>query len=348
MARKKASGSDTTAQSSADSLARRPLIFLSHDSRDAALAEAFENLLIDASGGVLKAFRSSDRKGSSGIEFGAEWYATIMSRLNDATDVVALLTPNSIGRPWILYEVGVARGKLSVPAFGVTFGVSLDKVSGPFAQFQNSSDDEDSLTKLVLQLIKRNPDATPREEAVRRQVAAFRERVPPPASPPSTDGAPPPADVSNVVKLFEEVKVMFRELPDAVARRLPKSASPRDAGDEDDWFQRAHTIVRDLRSAGSAERAFLWDQFHSELRKRDGEVDGAFQIWRALQKNSDEELRKGVEIFRLDADRRRRGVDSALRHLLDDALDVVNLWSPPQADADTRAKSRKSKRNQPA
>src|SRR6185437_16745538 len=86
----------------------RPLIFISHDHRDAQLAEAFGNLLGDASGGFLKSFRSPDRKGGAGIEFGAEWYGEIMSKINDATDVVALLTPRSIDRPWILYEAGVA------------------------------------------------------------------------------------------------------------------------------------------------------------------------------------------------------------------------------------------------
>src|SRR5690349_16075614 len=103
----------------------RSLIFISHDSRDSALAEAFANLLSDASGGVLKTFRSSDRKGFSGIAFGAEWYATVMARLAEATDVVALITKNSVNRPWILYEVGVARGRSDVPAFGVVFGLSL-------------------------------------------------------------------------------------------------------------------------------------------------------------------------------------------------------------------------------
>ncbi|MGH8538698.1 MAG: hypothetical protein ACREXM_20220 [Gammaproteobacteria bacterium] len=50
-----------------------PLVFISHDSRDADLAEAFGNLLTDASGGILKSFRSSDRKGTAGIEYGQEW-----------------------------------------------------------------------------------------------------------------------------------------------------------------------------------------------------------------------------------------------------------------------------------
>ena len=89
----------------------KALVFISHDTGDADLAEAFANLLQDVSGGTLKSFRPSDKKGSSGIEFGTEWYKAIMSQLSDATDVVALLTPRSLHRPWILYEAGVAKGK---------------------------------------------------------------------------------------------------------------------------------------------------------------------------------------------------------------------------------------------
>jgi hypothetical protein len=36
-----------------------PLIFISHDTRDAELAEAFSNLLKSVSAGVLKSFRTS-------------------------------------------------------------------------------------------------------------------------------------------------------------------------------------------------------------------------------------------------------------------------------------------------
>lgn len=209
----------------------RPLVFISHDTRDADIAEAFADLLQDASGGVLHSFRSSDRKGTSGIEFGAEWYVAIMERLKDATDVVALLTEQSLGRPWLLYEAGVAKGRLDTVVFGLAVGVPLDRASiGPFAQFQNSSDDEDSLTKLVLQLIRRNPDANPREEAVRRQVVAFRasteellrKRPKQGAAGESSDLSP-----AAVAKLFEEIKVMFRQLPDqlehSIERRLATS-----------------------------------------------------------------------------------------------------------------------------
>lgn len=211
----------------------RALVFVSHDSRDADIAEAFANLLSDVSAGTLKSFRSSDKKGNSGIEFGAEWYTSIMSQLDEATDVVALLTARSIDRPWILYEAGVAKGKLGTTVLGLALGVPLEKVStGPFGQFQNCGDDEDSLTRLVMQLLQRNPDASPREEAVRMQVKLFIQslstvlaKAPKKAS---TDSG---AEDQNVAKLFEEVKAMVRELPERVdskflqiSRRTPDKA----------------------------------------------------------------------------------------------------------------------------
>lgn len=196
----------------------KALVFISHDSRDADIAEAFANLLSDVSGGTLKSFRSSDKKGNTGIEFGAEWYTSIMSQLGDATDVVALLTARSIDRPWILYEAGVARGKLDTTVLGLALGVPLEKIStGPFGQFQNCGDDEDSLTKLVMQLLQRNPDAAPREEAVRMQVRLFIQSLTTIlATKPKKASSENASEEQNVAKLFEEVKAMVRELPQKI------------------------------------------------------------------------------------------------------------------------------------
>ena len=60
----------------------RGLVFVSHDSRDADLAEAFSNLLTDVNAGILKSFCASDKKGASGIPFGTEWYKEIMDQLD--------------------------------------------------------------------------------------------------------------------------------------------------------------------------------------------------------------------------------------------------------------------------
>lgn len=214
----------TTTQEVDATLPVRPkaLVFVSHDSRDSDIAEAFANLLSDVSAGTLKSFRSSDKKGSTGIEFGAQWYTSIMSQLGDATDVVALLTARSVDRPWILYEAGVAKGKLEKTVLGLALGVPLAKVStGPFGQFQNCGDDEDSLTKLVMQLLQRNPDAAPREEAVRMQVRLFIESLTKIlATKPKEAPADGGGEEQNVAKLFEEIKAMVRELPDRVDDRV--------------------------------------------------------------------------------------------------------------------------------
>ena len=86
------------------------LVFISHDTRDAEIAEAFSILLKKVSAGVLKTFRSSDKKENQGIEYGVEWYPEIIKNIQNATDVVCLLTPNSVDRPWILLRQEWRRG----------------------------------------------------------------------------------------------------------------------------------------------------------------------------------------------------------------------------------------------
>jgi hypothetical protein len=66
-----------------------PLIFISHDTRDAGFAEALSKLLSSVSAGMLKTFRSSDRKGGQGFEYGVEWYPELMKQLGNACDVVS-------------------------------------------------------------------------------------------------------------------------------------------------------------------------------------------------------------------------------------------------------------------
>jgi hypothetical protein len=154
------------------------LVFISHDSRDAELAASFSRLLHRVSAGMLKSFYSSDKTGKQGIEFGSEWYQSLMEKLCSASDVVCLLTERSLGRPWILYEAGVAKGKLDVPIIGIALGIPLSKAStGPFQQFQNCGDDIESLNKLVLQLARRIPGLKPDLGIVKTQVKAFKNEV---------------------------------------------------------------------------------------------------------------------------------------------------------------------------
>ncbi|MEC3887417.1 TIR domain-containing protein [Xanthomonas campestris] len=211
-----------------------PLVFISHDTRDAELAEAFSNLLKSVSAGVLKSFRTSDRRGNQGIEYGIEWYPEIIKNIQLASDVVCLLTERSVNRPWILFEAGMAKGKLDTPILGVALGIELKLAStGPFAQFQNCGDDDESLTKLVFQLVNRIPGSEPDKDTIRFQVSKFKSSVKGVLDSLTTQAVSTSStkrkqdDIENSsVKLFEEIKIMFQDLPSRI-ERVGVSRDPR-------------------------------------------------------------------------------------------------------------------------
>jgi hypothetical protein len=210
-----------------------PLIFISHDSRDAEIAEAFSKLLRAVSAGMLKSFRSSDKKGTEGIEFGDEWFKRLMEKIDAASDVVCLLTKRSLDRPWILFEAGVAKGKFgsSVQATvqGVALGIPLKRVSesGPFYLFQNNDGSEDGLVKLVLQLCRRIPNSEPDEGIVRTQVTEFRKAVVNFLE--KIETAQPAQEEGEIAgaKVVEEMKIMVRELSSRMDAGIERSSRSR-------------------------------------------------------------------------------------------------------------------------
>lgn len=200
-----------------------PLVFISHDTRDAELAEEFATLLKSASAGGLKSFRSSDKKGGQGIEYGLEWYPAIMEKIDEASEVVCLLTKRSVERPWILYEAGVAKGKLDKKVIGIALGIHANVAfTGPFAQFQNNDGSADSIKKLVLDLVCKVPGLDPDPNVVGQLVDAFHKKAAEIIE--KTDKTPvkseKPTNEDIVAKLFEEVKMMFESLPSRIENRI--------------------------------------------------------------------------------------------------------------------------------
>jgi len=205
-----------------------PLVFISHDSRDAELAKAFSKLIRSVSAGMIKTFRSSDKKGTEGIDFGEEWYKRLMDQLQITSDVVCLFTERSIDRPWILFEAGVARGKLDTPVIGLALGVPLSRVaSGPFYQFMNMDDSEEDLTKLIAQLARRVPTLEIDGDVVKNQVALFKASESAALDKLKVGSGKAKAKEENedsvVARLAEEIK----SLPARVAERLSDVDSVR-------------------------------------------------------------------------------------------------------------------------
>ena len=196
-----------------------PLVFISHDTRDADLAEEFSKLLKSASSGALKSFISTDKKGTQGIEYGLDWYPAIMDKIDEATDVVCLLTQHSVDRPWILYEAGVAKGKLGKKVIGVAIGIHHSVAfTGPFAQFQNNDGSVNAVSKLVLDLVRKVPSLDPDPQDVERLVQLFHTKATDIVSKRQNPTDTPAQETNEnlVPKLFEEIKIMFEKLPSRI------------------------------------------------------------------------------------------------------------------------------------
>jgi hypothetical protein len=285
-----------------------PLVFISHDSRDADLAEAFGKLLKSVSAGMLKSFRSSDKKGTEGIEFGDEWYKTLMSKLDAASDVVCMLTDRSLDRPWILYEAGVAKGKLGIPVHGLALGAPLSRVStGPFYQFQNSDDSEESLSKLVLQLCRRVQGLEPDNDVIRTQVTAFRQ-----ATAELLKGLGSPrkgekketVDEAAVAKVLEEMKLLVRELSLRLEARFMEGPE-RIRGRR---FRRIHPM--------------MIDEMAHMITKRPGDPIGLLIIASIVRDDFPWLYEIGVEAYRIAKTGKPEEVQEALK-VFRDAAEVT-------------------------
>jgi hypothetical protein len=155
-------------------------VFLSHDARDFEIAESFANLLRAVSAGLLKCYFTSDKKGSGGIFYGDEWYPVIHKQIRDSVHLICILTEKSIGRPWILYEAGIAKGLDRLPVPGLLVGVPSQKACvGPFSHFQNCIHDVDSLIKLVNELLSQAlpPGCDPDKTLVKNQVKKHKREI---------------------------------------------------------------------------------------------------------------------------------------------------------------------------
>lgn len=186
-------------------------VFISHVHEDRSIADAFSVLIQDVTAGSVPTYSSSATSGDQGIKYGTEWFQWIRARVDAADHVVAILTPNSVGRPWILFEAGLGKAAASGSVFGLAVGMSVAAASvGPFAVFQNSSSEKLALMKLCRQLIEPS-GLHPRDEVVAGMVDAFLTKV----QSSTADEAPNIEDPksSAIFQALEDLKFLVRDRP---------------------------------------------------------------------------------------------------------------------------------------
>ncbi len=132
-------------------------IFLSHSSDDRNIAKALAKLLRDLFGKPVTVVYSSEAAAGGGVPSGAEWYPWIKDQISAADKTFVLLTPNSLHKPWVLWESGVALGVALAsgkkhPVVPMRFGVEDKDVPSPFhgTQWVRGDSDEDAGIRKLL------------------------------------------------------------------------------------------------------------------------------------------------------------------------------------------------------
>ena len=121
-------------------------IFLSHSSLDREIAAALKTLVQDLFGKGVAVEYSSDQEAGGGIPPGDKWLPWIIKKISAADKTYVLLTPNSMNKPWVLWESGAAAGvALAVdkptPVVPITFGITNDDMPSPLASTQTVKGD---------------------------------------------------------------------------------------------------------------------------------------------------------------------------------------------------------------
>ncbi len=200
-------------------------VFISHIQEDRAIANAFALLVRDVTAGTVPTYSSSSTAAEEGIKYGDEWFQWIRNKVESADHIVALLTPRSVGKPWILFEAGLGKAQPTASMFGVAVGMSVADASvGPFAVFQNSSAEKQSLIKLCNQLLT-PANLKPRPEVVAMMVDQFLASVE--SVVPDHESVVEDPKSAALFQAIEDLKFLIREQRSATTERTSITRSER-------------------------------------------------------------------------------------------------------------------------
>lgn len=134
-------------------------IFISHAHNDQALAAALAALIEKLFAGKFPPVNFSSRKELEGsIAPGENWFRWIVEQVREADVAIILLTPNSVMKPWILWEAGAVAGaalssegaETEKRLYPLTFGLDSGSIPGPFSQTQvTRATEKTEINKLI-------------------------------------------------------------------------------------------------------------------------------------------------------------------------------------------------------
>jgi hypothetical protein len=116
-------------------------LFVSHWSEDRALAAALKRLLEACLPGHVEVKASSASPGEGGIPSGSDWFDWIRMQVSGSEFTAVLLTPGSLGKPWLMWEAGAVAGvamarEKRLAIVPVVYRVSAEQIPSPLRTLQ--------------------------------------------------------------------------------------------------------------------------------------------------------------------------------------------------------------------
>ncbi|HJP90834.1 MAG TPA: TIR domain-containing protein [Pyrinomonadaceae bacterium] len=134
-------------------------LFLSHSHGDHELATALKSLIESCFPGHIEVKASSSAPAEGGIPAGSDWLDWILEQVRNSKFTAVILTPNSIDKPWLMWEAGAVSGvslgaeKIST-VIPVVYRLSMEQVPSPLRSRQAARGEDSEAMKRVLQSLK--------------------------------------------------------------------------------------------------------------------------------------------------------------------------------------------------
>ena len=153
-------------------------IVISHNVAEQKLAEAWQKLIQKISLNAIEVWYSSDTQSSGGMGVGKEWRADLYDRLEQCNFVLAIQTNTSAGKPWIMWECGVASGigkdRGIIP---IVYEMDRGSLPNPLNTYESYRGDDQEQVREVCEKLVKEAGLTPSKTLTTKAIGVYLSAV---------------------------------------------------------------------------------------------------------------------------------------------------------------------------
>lgn len=171
-------------------------ILISHAYDEKELAEAWKKLLETTSSHSIEVWFSSDLQATGGVPPGEDWRRDLDQRLTESNFVLAIQTPSSASRTWIMWECGIAHGiykqsmtmhKSHTPArthgkqergvIPIVYAMGRGDLANPLTTYQIYEGEDVNQVRQVCEYLLREAGLQPEDFLFREPLTAYFDAI---------------------------------------------------------------------------------------------------------------------------------------------------------------------------